>query len=75
MCIFYDFLHIHLYIETIKIYFEKNILLPLSNDKLDEYRKEYNKMLLDKATGANGITQEKFITVSFNKKSVEEARN
>lgn len=32
-------------------------------------------MLLDKATGANGITQEKFITVSVNKKSVEEARN
>lgn len=58
-----------------KIDFEKNILLPLSNDKLDEYRKEYNKMLLDKATGANGITQEKFITVSVNKKSVEEARN
>jgi len=25
MCIFYDFLHIHLYIETIKIYFEKNV--------------------------------------------------
>src|SRR5574344_890492 len=32
-------------------------------------------MLLDKATGANGIIQEKFITISVNKKSIEEARN
>ena len=32
------------------------------------YRKENNKMLLDKATGANGIIQEKFITISVNKK-------
>ena len=58
-----------------RIDFEKNILLPLSDDDLDEFRKEYNKMLLDKATGANGITQEKFLTVSVNKKSIEEARN
>src|SRR5574344_955798 len=54
-----------------KIDFEKNILLPLAEDNLDEYR----KMLLDKATGANGIIQEKFITISVNKKSIEEARN
>ena len=58
-----------------KIDFEKNILLPLAEDNLDEYRKEYNKMLLDKATGANGIIQEKFITISVNMKSIEEARN
>ena len=58
-----------------KIDFEKNILLPLAGDNLDEFRKEYNKMLLDKATGANGITQEKFLTVSVNKKNIEEARN
>ena len=46
----------------------------MKNDGLDEYRKEYNEMLLEKATGANGITQEKYITVSINKKSVEDAR-
>lgn len=39
------------------------------------YRKENNKMLLDKATGANGIIQEKFITISVNKKNIDEARN
>ena len=58
-----------------KVDFEKTILLPMNDDSLDEYRKEYNKMLLDQATGANGITQEKFITISVNKKNIEEARN
>ena len=58
-----------------KVDFEKTILLPMNEDSLDEYRKEYNKMLLDQATGANGIIQEKFITVSVNKKNIEEARN
>ena len=31
-------------------------------------------MLLDKATGANGIMQEKYITISVNRKDIEEAR-
>ena len=55
--------------------FEKTILLPLTGDELDIYREEYNKMLLDKATGANAIVQDKYITISVNKKNVEEARN
>lgn len=38
------------------------------------YREEYNKMLLDKATGANATVQEKYVTISINKKSVEDAR-
>ena len=58
-----------------KIDFEKTILLKKAADELDVYREEYNKMLLDKATGANGITQEKYITISINKKDIEEARN
>ncbi|MDO5571835.1 MAG: ATP-binding protein [Bacteroidales bacterium] len=58
-----------------KIDFERTILLPMGNDNLDEYRKEYNKILVDKATGANGIVQEKYITISVNKKNIEEARN
>lgn len=55
--------------------FEKTILLPLKGDALDEFREEYNRMLLDKATGANSIIQEKYITISVCKKNVEEARN
>ena len=54
--------------------FEKSILMPMKEDGLDQYRKEYNQMLLDKATGANGIMQEKYLTVSVARKDVEEAR-
>ena len=54
--------------------FEQTILIPTTGDNLDEYREEYNKMLLDKATGANSIVQDKYITISINKKGVEDAR-
>src|SRR5574344_902781 len=54
--------------------FETSILMPMRGDELDEYRGEYNQMLLDKATGANGITQEKYLTISVQKKDIEEAR-
>lgn len=54
--------------------FENSILMKMKYDGLDEYRKEYNQMLLDKATDANGIVQEKYITVTIAKKNVEEAR-
>ncbi len=58
-----------------KIDFEKTMIIPMANDNLDKYRKEYNKMLMSKISGANGIVQEKFITISVEKKSIEEARN
>ena len=58
-----------------KIDFEKTIMLPMEQDKLDEYREEYNKMLLSKVSGVNGIIQEKYITISIDKKSIEEARS
>jgi hypothetical protein len=55
--------------------FESSILIPLKGDRLDEYRREYNQMLLDKATGANSIVQDKYVTVSVMKKNIEEACN
>ena len=55
--------------------FEQSILMPMRGDACDVYRREYNQMLLDKATGANGIIQEKYITVSVCKKDIEEARS
>lgn len=58
-----------------KIDFEKTILMKDVGDGLDKYRHEYNQILLDKAKGANGIIQEKIITISVNKKNIEEARN
>ena len=54
--------------------FEKTILIPMQEDGLDIYRKEYSQMLLDKISGGNGIVQEKYITVSVVKKDLEEAR-
>jgi len=54
--------------------FESSILMPMRSDGLDEYRDEYNQMLIDKATGANGITQEKYITITAKKKDIDEAR-
>ena len=54
--------------------FEQSILMPMRNDGRDKYRREYNQVLLDKATGANGIVQEKYITLTILKKDVEEAR-
>jgi len=55
--------------------FEKTILIPMREDGLDLYRKEYNDILLEKATGSNSIIQEKYVTVSVFKKNIEEARN
>ena len=47
----------------------------MAGDELDEYREEYNDMLLKNVTGANSFIQEKYVTISINKKNVEEARN
>ena len=33
--------------------FEASLLLPMKEDGLDEYRKEYNEMLLSKVSGTN----------------------
>lgn len=54
--------------------FEKEILLPLMNDELDQYRKEYNQMLLDKAMGTNGMIREMYLTVSIFRKNYEDAK-
>lgn len=54
--------------------FEDSSLMPMLGDWRDVYRREYNQMLLDKAVNADGILQEKFITITVHKKSVEEAR-
>lgn len=55
--------------------FKEKILIPLKNDYLDKYRKEYNDMLLEKVSGADGMTQEKYITITAFKNSIDEARS
>ena len=54
--------------------FEKSILIPMKEDGLDIYRKEYNQMLLDKATGTNSMIKEKYVTVTVLRKNYEEAK-
>lgn len=54
--------------------FEKAVLMPMRGDARDSYRREYNQVIMDKATAGNGIIQEKYITISVSKKSVEDAR-
>ena len=46
----------------------------MKEDGLDIYRKEYNQMLLDKATGTNSMIQEKYVTVTVLRKNYEEAK-
>mgnify|MGYP000299725206 FL=1 len=55
--------------------FEREILLPRQDDALDGYRAGYNAMLMDKVTdSSNSVAQERYITLSVHRKSVEEAR-
>lgn len=54
--------------------FEKESMLELCGDSLDRYRTEYNRILTDNANMSSGITQDKYLTVTVEKKSIEEAR-
>lgn len=55
--------------------FQKEMLLPANQDGRDNYRSEYNRMMLDKAAEGNNIIQERYITVSVERRSIEEARS
>lgn len=55
--------------------FKEDILIPFKEDGLDEYRKEYNEMLLDKLKESDDIVQEKYLTLTIFKNNVEEARS
>ena len=57
-----------------KIDFEKNVLIPANNDELDPFRKEYNINLITQTTNSNSMIQEKYLTVTVSKKSLDEAR-
>ena len=54
--------------------FEKRIFIKEQDDNLNAYRREYNQMLLEKATAGNSIMQEKYITVTVTEKSADDAR-
>lgn len=54
--------------------FSRTLLMPTKHDGQDRYRGEYNDLLLGKAAESNNLIQEKYITISTEKKSVEDAR-
>ena len=54
--------------------FGRTLLMPMKGDGQDQYRGEYNDLLLDKAAESNNLIQEKYITISVEKKNIEEAR-
>lgn len=55
--------------------FDQSILIKNKPDRLDHFRDEYNAMLEAKATSSNNnLVQDKYITITVEKKSIEEAR-
>ena len=54
--------------------FEEEVLMKMEGDDHDRFRREYNDVIMDKATAGNGIIQEKYITVSVCKRNIAEAR-
>lgn len=52
-----------------KAQFEKSLLLPMREDGLDHFRREYNEMLLSKVTGTNNsVVQDRYITITVPKR-------
>ena len=59
-----------------KAEFERSVLLPDKDDGLDEYRHEFNQMLIAQVTGtSNSIVRERYLTVSVVKRNADEARS
>jgi len=58
-----------------KVDFDNKMKLDVGNDNLSEYRKEYNEILASNSMDSNGIIQEKLLTISIDKKNIEESRN
>ena len=55
--------------------FGKKILIPYRSEALIEYTREINGVLYEKAQEADGNIQEKYVTVTIFRRSIEEARN
>ena len=54
---------------------ERSFLFPYKNDGMDLYRKEYNDMIMSSAADPAGKVQDRYITVTADRRSVEEARS
>ena len=54
--------------------FEKTNMIPLMGDSLDRYRNEYNSVLERNANLSTRVVQDKYFTVTVEKRSYEEAK-
>lgn len=55
--------------------FEDTILMEPKADGLNPYRQEMNGVILEKTADSNNIIQEKYVTISVEKKNIDEARS
>ena len=55
--------------------FKNRLLIPYIDDGLNEYRDEMNNILLEKASVSNLLLQEKYLTITINRKNIDDARN
>ena len=54
--------------------FQQQIMIPMAEDGLNEYRVEYNNMLVEKMAGAkNNLTTHKMLSISFEAVDIVEA--
>lgn len=54
--------------------FQRSVLMQERGDTMDKYRREYNQVLIEKASASNNLIQDKYITVSVARKNADEAR-
>ena len=54
--------------------FQRTILMKERGDGLDQYRRESNRILTQRAAESNNLVQEKYITLSIPQRKIEEAR-
>ena len=54
--------------------FEKRILIPYREDGLDSLRREYNEMLMDKASGDSGMIRDLYLTITAARRDYEDAK-
>lgn len=55
--------------------FEELVLIPKAEDGLDCYREEYNRVILEQVSKANGMIRELYITTTIYRNHIEEARS
>lgn len=56
-----------------KIDFENKIKMPIGNDNLTPYREDINMVFSKNSLEAQGVIQEKLLTITVNKKNINEA--